>query len=322
MTAQRGISRKGTTERREATGRKAMTGVATAVSLAALACAAPAPALAQEPFRIGLVALPGEAAGVEGLSDIKAAYSGALGLPVEVMVARDYAALAEAQIAGRLDYAVYSAPAYAAAFARCGCLRPVAAPVDADGTVGLRSVLIVRTGAAAVRGRLAVGPADSLATRLAPLALSARARTAAAAGRLIEAQSAAEAEAMFLEGEVEGFFGWMPARPESGAQATAEDSTREDPVAGGSLARLEAAGLDPASYRVAWRSDVLRYGPHAVRADLPAAQAERLSALLSGIAAGAANPGRRILRGHGDFAAVTQADYAAVVRALTALAAP
>lgn len=320
MAMQRGISRKGTAERRRTTGRKAMAGMAAAASLAALACAAPA--LAQEPFRIGLVALPGEAAGVEGLSDIKAAYSGALGLPVEVMVARDYGALAEAQIAGRLDYAVYSAPAYAAAFARCGCLRPLAAPVDADGTVGLRSVLIVRTGAAAVRGKLAVGPADSLATRLAPLALSSRARAAAAAGRLVEAQSAAEAETMFLEGEVEGFFGWMPARPEGGAQAAAEDPAGGDRVAGGSLARLEAAGLDPASYRVAWRSDVLRYGPHAVRADLPAARADRLGEMLSGIAAGAANPGRRILRGHGDFAAVTQADYAAVVQALGTLAAP
>src|SRR5690554_4675907 len=110
-----------------------MAGAAAAASLAAVLLAGAA--AAQETFRIGLVALPGEEAGVEGLAEIKAAYAAALGLPVEVMVARDYATLAEAHIAGRVDYAVYSAPAFAAAFRRCGCLRPVAAPVDADGAV-------------------------------------------------------------------------------------------------------------------------------------------------------------------------------------------
>src|SRR5690606_12458639 len=97
------------------------------ISLAALSWAAPAPA--EQAFRIGLVAQPGEEARVADLSALKAAYSRALGMPVEVMVARDYARLAEAHIAGRIDYAVYSAQAYAAAALRCGCVTPVAAPV-------------------------------------------------------------------------------------------------------------------------------------------------------------------------------------------------
>src|SRR5690606_30714563 len=134
-----------------------------AAAAAALLCCAPA--AAQEAFRIGLVASPGEEAGIEGLAEIKAAYAAALGQPVEVMVARDYAALADAHIEGRIDYAVYSAPAFAAAERRCLCLRPVAAPVDAGGATGLRSVLIVRTGGPGAAGRLAVGPADSLTMR-------------------------------------------------------------------------------------------------------------------------------------------------------------
>lgn len=262
------------------------------------------PAAAQEAFRIGLVALPGEEAAIDDLAGIKAAYSAALGLPVEVMAARSYAALAEAQIEGRIDYGVYSAAAFAAASLRCGCLSPVAAPVDADGTSGLRAVLIARGDG---EGRLAVGAADSLATRLVPLAASPQARAAAAEGRLVEAQSAAEAEALFLNGEVDGFFGWVPAGTDDG-----EDT-------GGSLARLGLAGVDPASFRVVWRSPLLRYGPHAVRSDLAPERIERLARLLEGVAAGGASPGRRMLRGHDGFAAVSTADYAPVTEAVSAL---
>lgn len=272
-----------------------------------------APAAAQEPFRIGLVALPGEEANVEGLARIKAAYSGALGLPVDVMVARDYATLAQAQIDGRLDYAVYSAVAYSAAMLRCRCLAPLAAPVDASGAVGLRSVLIVHADGPGAQGRLAVGPADSLATRLAPLAASDAAQTAAAEGRLVEADSASQAQAMFVRGEVDGFFGWTPALPE-GVDGD------EDFVAG-VFPQLSAAGLDATAWRVVWRSAVLRYGPHAVRSYLPMAQRERLSRLLTGAFGDDFDPGLRLSRGHGGrFNAVTAADYAPVEAAIAAAA--
>lgn len=270
------------------------------------------PLRAQEPFRIGLVALPGEEAQVEGLEHIKAVYSRALGLPVEVFVARDYAALAQAQIGGRIDYAVYSAMAYSAAMLHCRCLAPLAAPVDADGAVGLRSVLIVRTEGPGTHGRLAVGPADSLTTRLAPLAASADAQAAAAEDRLIEAESAALAQAMFLRGEADGFFGWIPALEEAGER-------RQTPSAG-VFSQLSAAGLDASSWRVAWRSDILRYGPHAVRSDLPAAQVKRLTALLAGMSGNEVQPGARLtLRHGGRFAIAAAADYAPVEEALGVL---
>jgi phosphonate transport system substrate-binding protein len=274
---------------------------------AAAALALAMPAAAQDAFRIGVVALPGEEAAIDDLAATKSAYSTALGLPVEVMAARSYAALAEAQIEGRIDYGVYSAAAFAAASLRCGCLSPVAAPVDADGTVGLRAVLIARGDGT---GRLAVGAPDSLATRLVPLAASPQARAAQAEGRLVEAGSAAEAEALFVAGRVDGFFGWVPAGAEDGEDA------------GGSLARLGVAGVDPASFRIVWRSPLLRYGPHAVRDDIAPERAERLARLLEGVAGGGANPGRRILRGHGGFAAVTAADYAPAMEAVSALSNP
>ena len=287
-------------------------GVLTALTLAMLW---QTPALAQEPFRIGLVALPGEEAQVEGLGRIKAAYSRALGLPVEVMVARDYAVLAQAQIDGRIDYAVYSAMAYAAAMRRCGCLAPLAAPVDSDGAIGLRSVLIVRRDDPGAQGRLAVGPADSLTTRLAPLAASGEAQMAAAEGRLVETESAAQAQSMFLHGEVDGFFGWIPALEQG------EDGG--DAPSAGAFSQLSAAGLDPSSWRVIWRSAILRYGPHAVRSDLPEPQKKRLSDLLARISGDEIDLGLRLARGHGgSFAAVGADDYAPVEEALKALDRP
>lgn len=279
-----------------------------AVALAAALSVAPA-AADPELFRIGMVAPDGGPA-VEGLSTIKRAFSRALGMPVEVFVARDFAALMEAQIGGRLDYAIYSATAYAAASTRCGCIRPVAAPVDVDGAVGLRSVLIVRPGAKAAR--IAVGAADSLASRLAPLASWPGAAAAVEEERLVEAGGAGAAEAMFLDGAVDGFFGWVT------VSADGPDGAGE--TIGGSLARLRAAGLGPADYEIAWRSAPLRYGPHAVRADMSEERVDRLARLLTGAAGDLPELVAHLGRHHGGgFARADHGDYAAAIAALAAL---
>lgn len=269
-------------------------------------------AMAGEPFRIGLIAQQGEEAQVEGLASIKAAFSSVLGRPVEVLVARDYGVLAQAQIDGRLDYAAYSATAYAAAQLRCDCLVPVAAPLDGDGTPGLYSVLIIRSDGPGAQGRLAVGPADSLATRLVPLAASAEAQIAASEGRLVEAASAAEAQAMFLQGDIDGFFSWVP------AQAEISDGTMT--AAPGILSRLSALEADSSKWRIAWQSALLRYGPHAVRNDLPAIQAKQLAAFLTGPLNDDHELAARLTRGHGGgFTAVNAADYKPVEEALGVL---
>lgn len=264
-----------------------------AVSLAFGASAAAAPPEAAAPFRIGVAVPPGEE-----LSAVERAFSAALGGEVEVVVTDGYAELIEAQINRRVDYALYSAPAYAAASIRCGCLRPLAAPVAADGAEGVRSVLILRRGGGGQGdgpARIAIGPPDSLATRLAPLALWRDAGRMRAEGRLVEAASAGEAEAMFLRGAVDGFFGWVPAR-------AADDGAAP---AGGSLARLRAAGPGGAEHEIGWLSPLLRHGPHAVRADMPPQRVEALRAA--------------ILREGAGLAAVSQDDYAPVTEALKAL---
>lgn len=266
---------------------------------------------AASPFRIGLVARDGEGPAVEGLSAIKAAFSDALSMPVEVLVARDYAALVESHLDGRVDYAIYTATAYAAASIRCGCLRPVAAPVGIDGSFGLRSVLIVRRrDGGGVPQIIAVGPDDSLATRLVPLASWPDAAQAAAS--LVSVDTAGEAEALFLEGGIDGYFGWVPSRP------GADDASPY----GGSLDRLAAAGLDPGEFDVTWRSGLLRYGPHAVRDTLPQEQVAALARLLAGVVADPDLNYYLERRHGGGFAAATHADYAPVIEALGALGKP
>lgn len=261
------------------------TGRALRTCLAALAVLSAAPpALADwrddiGTFRIGIVAEPGGGNAVPGLARLTDAYTNALGMKVEFVVARDYTALVEAQASGRVQYAVYSALAYAAASERCGCVEPLVAPVDADGAVGIRSVLVTRDGripdlAALALHKIAAAPVDNVGGSLLPMAgLSADGvKVAEDAPFLTRAASATAAEAMLLDGEADGLFGWEPA-----------DAEGRPGNSGGTLARLEAAGIPRASLRVLWTSGLLRYGPHAVRSDLDPEAKRRLTVFLTNL---------------------------------------
>ncbi|RUU30335.1 MULTISPECIES: PhnD/SsuA/transferrin family substrate-binding protein [unclassified Mesorhizobium] len=227
-------------------------------------------------FRVGIVAEPGAGNTVPGLELLTDAYTKALGMRVEFVVARDYAALIEAQANAQIEYAVYSATAYATASERCECVEPLVAPVDSDGAVGIRSVLLTRDGkvpdlAAMEAHRVAMAPPDSVGGSLLPLAgLAAEGvKVAEDAPFLTHASSAAAAETMLVDGEADALFGWMPAMADG-----------QPDLPGGTVARLEMAGISKAALRVVWTSGVLRYGPHAVRSDLDPEAKRRLTVFL------------------------------------------
>lgn len=267
---------------------------------AAALLGAPAAAADEAAFRIGMVAEGGSPA-IDGLSTITEAYRGALGRPVEVVVARDYATLIEAQAEGRIDYAIYSATAFAAASMSCGCVRAIVAPVGDDGAIGLRSVLLRRQGG----DRIMIGAEDSLAGRLAPLALYPQAGEPAFRDRLVEAVTLSEAESAFAAGDAGGLFGWVPTWNSGLA-----------PAAGGTVARLLQAGLSPQDYAIEWQSEPIRFGPHAVRAELDERDVERLVSLLTA----GGEPALAALLGHGggSFARVGNGDYAPMAAILEA----
>lgn len=229
-------------------------------------------------FRVGIVAEPGAGNTVPGLALLTDAYTKALGMKVEFVVSRDYAALIEAQANAHIEYAVYSATAYAIASERCECVEPLVAPVDSDGVIGIRSVLLTRDGkvpdlAAMEAHRVAMVPPDSVGGSLLPLAgLAAEGvKIAKDAPFLTHANSAAAAETMLVDGEADALFGWMPAVADG-----------QPDVAGGTVARLEMAGLSKAALQVVWTSGLLRYGPHAVRSD-PDPEAKRRLTVFSSI---------------------------------------
>lgn len=230
-------------------------------------------------FRIGIVAESGGGNTVPGLARLTDAYTNALGMKVEFVVARDYAALIEAQASGRVQYAIYSALAYAAASERCGCVEPLVAPVDADGAAGIRSVLVTRDGkvpdlAAMASHRIAIAPADNVGGSLLPLTGLAGqgVKIADDSPFLARAPSATAAETMFGDGQADGLFGWESV----GADGRPTDT-------GGMIMRLEAAGIPKTSLRVLWTSAPLRYGPHAVLSDLDAEAKRRLAVFLTNL---------------------------------------
>jgi phosphonate transport system substrate-binding protein len=229
-------------------------------------------------FRIGIVAEPGAGNTVPGLAVLTDAYTKALGMKVEFVVARDYAALIEAQANARIEYAIYSATAYATASQRCLCVEPLVAPVDSDGAIGIRSVLLTWDGklpdlAAMQSHRIAMAPSGSVGGSLLPLAaLAAEGRNVAQdAPFLVHADSAAAAETMLVDGKADGLFGWVTAAADG------------QPQTSGTQARLEAAGLSATALRVVWTSGLLRYGPHAVRSDLDPEAKRRLTVFLTNL---------------------------------------
>lgn len=231
---------------------------------------------------IGLCAAAGQASGTEsnltlGLargpapmtamdrSTVSQALSEELGVAVEVRILRDYPSLIDAQASGAVDYAVYSATAYAAAKRHCGCVDPVAVPSDPSGASGFRVVLLARKGAPAPdieEARLAIHDADSISGYWAPVV------GLAAAGETIDIDSdrvtrvhgGDAAIALLGEGAVDGAFVWRPAMKDAGSSPDVRDG-----------------------FQVSWQSEFIPYGPHAVRSDLDPALRERLAAALAGL---------------------------------------
>lgn len=265
-------------------------------------------------FRIGMVASPGSGAVVEGARAIRDAYARALGMQVEIFVARDYGALIDAQASSRIEYAIHTASSYAAAFRRCSCIEPIVAPVSADGAIGLRSVLIARADGPRSaddlsQARIAFGPQDSATGFRLPLAGFAPGGVPLTGAEpfLVEVAGETEAEQAFLDGRVNAMFGFVAA------------SREDEGPAGGTLARLAAAGA--AAPNVLWASNVLRNGPHAVHTSLASEAKDALRDFLTGLRD--TDPDVYDLverRAAGGFAAVVHADYLAALALVDAVA--
>ncbi|WP_018184756.1 phosphate/phosphite/phosphonate ABC transporter substrate-binding protein [Kaistia granuli] len=201
-----------------------------------------------------------------------------LAVPVELFPARNYEALIEAQSTGRIQYGVLSSLAYLALNQRCDCAEAIAQPTTVDHELGFRALLVAKkdgpitTLADARNLRLAVGAADSLSGRRAPLAgLAAEGIDPASYFlRIVETGDSEAALTALAKDEADLATAWSsasdPLSPETGS---------------GPFARLAGDGtLPPSTLRVIWQSQLIPFGPHAVRKDMPVeAKAALLRAL-------------------------------------------
>lgn len=170
--------------------------------------------------------------------------------------------LMEVHAQGRIHYAIYSASAYARAWAACRCMEPLAVPISNGGGTGMYSVLLVRSDSDyrtlndLNNQRVLYTSPSTLAGHLIP----ARAMSLLSGqGRFIfaDADVAADASAglqALMSGNADAVFGWEGAEgPQRGTVVSAE----------------KRGLVGPDSLRTIWRSDFLPHGPHAILSDLP-----------------------------------------------------
>jgi phosphonate transport system substrate-binding protein len=231
-------------------------------------------------FHIGISASDVRSISPADLDKIEASYAKALGMPVEISVQRDYPALIDAHVSGRLEYAIYSSTAYASAWLLCECIEPLVAPVLSDGSTGTHSVLVVNASVPFTRLdlngiRVGIPGKDSItgfAVPLASYAVGTRSLTPDEAF-FTEFNDLESTAAAFSKGELDAFFGWAPANASGPIAGAGIFGSGEENV-------LNVAG-QAIEIKLPWKSGLLRYGPHAVRRDLSTEAKSALVSLLS-----------------------------------------
>lgn len=252
------------------------------LACAAILCAMPALAgdwrAETGTFRVGVVAGDGGNGAPRRLEGFRALVSDALSMPVEIFPARDASALIDAMATSRIEYGIFSALGYATVFELCECVEPVAAPVSRDGASGMRSVLIADAArvprlADLAKLPVAVGPENSLSGDILPSAgFRWQGRSLAESELdLVPAETTQESLRLLADGEVAAAFLWEYVRP--GSAAVFENGPR---------AYLDE--LSPGEFAVLWRSQAIRFGPHAVRRNLPSEAKAALRRMLLGLA--------------------------------------
>lgn len=234
--------------------------------LIAAAVTAPATAAELNVLRVGILAPDRPAAAVARLDPFRAWLSDHIGLPVELVPVTNWRALNELEASGGVQYAIDSATSYVSVEAMCGCVVPLVAPLAFDGSRGFHSVLLVRADSPIgsltdMKGaRIAVSGVDSLAGRILPM------KALAAAG-VLPADLADQAIYDSPEGAVTALLdGTVDV-------AAAWSSLSGDAASGYSFGVLQNMVMDGrlsmANVRVVWQSDIIQFGPHTVRSDLP-----------------------------------------------------
>lgn len=228
----------------------------------------------QKSLRIGVLSPGGVERAQAVLRPFQIHMQRALGLPVELVPTRNMRMLIDAIVNARVDYAPLSASAYAAGWALCRCLEPLAAPLAGDETAGFHAIVVARSDSGFRRlvdlkdkALVYSGPA-SIAGYLVPRAAFRAegvddetffAKTGHAQGPVAAVRS-------MLAGDYDAALAW-----------TSLDGDVAAGYSRGTLATMIADGqLSMDDIRIVWQSRLIPHGPHVVRTNLP----ERLKTLI------------------------------------------
>lgn len=220
-------------------------------------------------FRIGMIVGNDVAGDIAKVEPFRLAISEALGLDVEIFAANNYRTLIDAHVAARIEYAIYSASAYAAAWSLCECIEPLVLPKTSGGSDSYQSIVISSDNGPKSIEELA-------GSKLAGLSKSSFAGYRFAAYELklagIELSdnigfgpTGEQTITQFMAGEYDALIGWS--------------SLVGDPLTGYShgtlnlIANLNNGKTTP--YRVIWKSSPIPQRPHVIRKSL-AGEAKRL----------------------------------------------
>ncbi len=215
-------------------------------------------------FRVGLVASGNLEDTYAKVEPFRLALAEALGLNVEIIVAKNYRILINAHVAARIEYAIYSSAAYASAWRNCECVEPIVIPKSSDGSESYKSVVISSENGPQKIGELAgakmAGLSKSSFAGYKFAAFELKSKGVELAENIEFANSGEEVIKQFVAGKYDSIIGWS--------------SLSGDPAAGYSSGTLkliaELNGGTSIPYRIIWESSTIPHRPHVIRKTLAA----------------------------------------------------
>lgn len=232
-------------------------------------------------FRVGIVGGSKAVIKTKQAQPFRLALEEALGMPVEIFAAQDYASLADAHAQSRVEYAIYSATAFSSAWVKCKCIEPIAVPRAADGTYAFRSVLAVRSkkyaSLSSLKGQpIAVPGKTSFSGHIFPKRelIDQGYDLDDADWNLSFHKTSKQALRDFVSGEAQALFSWMP-------HSYDQADTGQNEAYRGLYRNLDSKLHD--ATRIVWQSDPVPHGPHAIRTNLPQQAKQIIAWFLDGL---------------------------------------
>jgi len=213
-------------------------------------------------FRIGIIVGENSGSKIKRLKPFQQAIEQALEMPVKLVGMKDQNALIDAFTSTRVEYGIFSALGFSAAWKVCKCLEPLVVPLAIDGARGFYSVILGHRDNPVTLSEmkdtsLFIPGKGSFSGYILPrLALASQGIVMDEDFVTIDRQTMPSAIASFLAQPNSAIAGWI-----------SDDGDRPSPIRG-VMAHLIERGSSLEDFSIVWQSKLLPHGPHAVQKSL------------------------------------------------------